>query len=118
MAQLVRSDLRDKRKRGQLGRALAGKIPGGHAYGDSLVDGQSGERRLHPGEAGVVERIFQDFAGGKSPRAIAKALNTEHTPGPGGREWRDATIRGQPERGTGILNNSLYERGRLSGRSC
>ena len=33
MAQLYLSDLRDKTKRGQLGRALAGKIPGGQAYG-------------------------------------------------------------------------------------
>src|SRR5687767_8348747 len=38
MAQLFLSDLRDKTKRGQLGRALAGKIPGGHAYGYALVD--------------------------------------------------------------------------------
>ncbi|MGC2413947.1 MAG: recombinase family protein [Stellaceae bacterium] len=28
--------------------------------------------------------------------------------GPEGRPWRDTTIRGQAERGTGILNNSLY----------
>ena len=37
MAQLYLSDLRDKTKRGQLGRALAGKIPGGQAYGYALV---------------------------------------------------------------------------------
>ena len=43
---------------------------------------------------------------GKSPRAIARGLNAEGIPGPGGREWRDTTIRGQPERGTGILNNA------------
>ena len=36
MAQLYLSDLRDKTKRGQLGRALAGKIPGGQAYGYAL----------------------------------------------------------------------------------
>jgi hypothetical protein len=28
--------------------------------------------------------------------------------GPGGRPWQDTTIRGQKERGTGILNNELY----------
>ncbi len=33
MAQLFLSDLKEKTKRGQLGRALAGKIPGGQAYG-------------------------------------------------------------------------------------
>ncbi len=38
-------------------------------------------------------------------------------PGPGGRLWGDTTIRGQADRGTGILNNSLYI-GRLSWNRC
>ena len=117
MAQLYLTDLRDKTKRGQLGRALAGKIPGGHAYGYALVDGKSGERRIKPDEAASCERIFRDFAAGKSPRAIASALNAEGVPGPHGREWRDTTIRGQPERGTGILNNAIYV-GRLEWNRC
>lgn len=29
-------------------------------------------------------------------------------PGPEGRQWRDTTIRGQFDRGTGVLNNALY----------
>jgi hypothetical protein len=29
-------------------------------------------------------------------------------PGPGGRKWRDSTIRGHIKRGTGIINNELY----------
>ena len=29
-------------------------------------------------------------------------------PGPDGRPWQDTTIRGQKERGTGLLNNELY----------
>ena len=37
-----------------------------------------------------------------------KRLNDEGVPGPSGREWRDTTIRGQVDRGTGLLNNSLY----------
>ena len=52
MAQLYLSDLRDKTKRGQLGRALAGKIPGGQAYGYALVDGRAGERRINAGRGG------------------------------------------------------------------
>ena len=39
MAQLYLSDLKEKTRRGQLGRALTGKIPGGKAYGYSLVEG-------------------------------------------------------------------------------
>src|SRR3954471_18077737 len=37
--------------------------------------------------------------------------------GPSGREWRDTTIRGQVDRGTGLLNNSLYV-GRLEWNRC
>ena len=117
MAQLYLSDLKEKTRRGQLGRALAGKIPGGKAYGYRLVEGEHGERKVIEAEALVVRRIFREFAGGKSPRAIAKALNAESVPGPDGRQWRDTTIRGQIERGTGILNNSLYA-GRLEWNRC
>ena len=48
MSQLYLSDLRDKTKRGQLGRALQGKIPGGKAYGYDVIEGTkdgAGERR-------------------------------------------------------------------------
>ena len=48
------------------------------------------------------------FANGVSPRAIARRLNEEGVPGPEDRLWQDTTIRGQKERGTGLLNNELY----------
>jgi site-specific DNA recombinase len=109
MAQMYLKDLAEKTRRGQLGRALRGKIPGGRAYGYDVLpaspDG-AGERRINPAEAAVVQRIFALFAAGTSPRAIAKQLNAEGVPGPDGRAWRDTTIRGQLDRGTGILNNA------------
>ncbi len=117
MAQLYLSDLKEKTRRGQLGRALAGKIPGGKAYGYRLIVGQPGERQIDEAEALVIRRVFRDFAAGMSPQAIAKALNAEGIPGPDGREWRDTTIRGQVDRGTGILNNSLYV-GRIEWNRC
>lgn len=117
MAQLYLSDLREKTRRGQLGRALAGKMPGGKAYGYLVVAGQPGERRINEVEASVVSRIFREFASGKSPGAIARQLNAEGIPGPEGREWRDTTIRGQVDRGTGILNNAIYV-GRLEWNRC
>jgi site-specific DNA recombinase len=117
MAQLYLSDLKEKTRRGQLGRALACKIPGGRAYGYRLVEGACGERQVNDAEAVVVRRIFREFAEGRSPRAIAKALNAEGIPGPDGRQWRDTTIRGQVDRGTGLLNNSLYV-GRLEWNRC
>ena len=120
MSQLYLSDLRDKTKRGQLGRALQGKIPGGKAFGYDVVEGSKdggGERRVNPAQALVVKRIFEDYANGHSPRVIAKTLNAEGVAGPGRNAWRDTTIRGQFERGTGILNNAIYI-GRLEWNRC
>jgi site-specific DNA recombinase len=120
MAQMYLKDLAEKTRRGQLGRALKGRIPGGKAYGYDVLpagaDG-AGERRINPAEAAVVQRIFALLATGTSPRAIAKQLNAEGVPGPDGRDWRDTTIRGQLDRGTGLLNNALYA-GRLEWNRC
>jgi site-specific DNA recombinase len=117
MSQLFLSDLREKTWRGQLGRALQGKIPGGKAYGYDVVADETGDRTINEAEAAIVRRIFREFADGRSPRAIAKRLNEEHVPGAGGRLWGDTTIRGQAERATGILNNALYV-GRLEWNRC
>ncbi len=122
MAQMALSDLREKTKRGQLGRARAGRIPGGLAYGYEVVppapgSREAGERRIKPDEADQVLRIFRAYAAGKSPRVIARDLNAAGAPGPGGRPWGDTTIRGQADRGTGLLNNSLYI-GKLRWNRC
>jgi site-specific DNA recombinase len=122
MAQLYLSDLREKTWRGQLGRALQGKLPGGKAYGcDVMIEAKgsdgAGERRINEMEAAVVRRIFGEFAAGRSPREIANRLNVDGVRGPGGRPWSDTTIRGQTERGTGVLNNALYV-GRLEWNRC
>lgn len=115
MAQMYLSDLKEKTKRGQLGCVLDGRIPGGKAYGYDVVaptivgkTQQGGKRRINEQEAANVRRIFTDFATGASPRKIAKTLNEEGIPGPQGRDWRDTTIRGQLDRGTGLLNNATY----------
>jgi site-specific DNA recombinase len=111
MAQMALKDLGEKTRRGQLGRVLKGKVAGGLAYGYRVAqdeDGGGGAREIDPDEAKTVERIFREFGAGKSPEAIAKDLNREGAQGPGGRAWSNTTIRGQAERGTGILNNGLY----------
>lgn len=48
------------------------------------------------------------FAEGHSPKAIVRKLNGENIVGPHGRAWRDTTIRGYRERGTGVLRNEFY----------
>jgi site-specific DNA recombinase len=110
MAQMALKDLGEKTRRGQLGRVLKGKVAGGLAYGYRVAPAKegAGEREIDPDEAKIVQRIFREFVAGDSPETIAKRLNREGVPGPGGRLWSNTTLRGQAERGTGILNNSLY----------
>ena len=121
-AQMMLSDLGNKTWRGQLGRARDGAIPGGLAYGYGVVAPapgtvDRGHRLIKPDEAEIIRRIYRDYAAGESPCAIATALNAEKLAGPGGRPWGDTTIRGQPDRGTGILDNPIY-RGILEWNRC
>jgi site-specific DNA recombinase len=115
MGALYLKDLADKTRRGLRGRVEAGKSGGGNSYGYDVVrglgpDGQplTGERRVNAGEAVIVRRIFEEYAAGISPRAIAKRLNAEGVPGASGSTWGPSTIHGNRQRGTGILNNELY----------
>jgi site-specific DNA recombinase len=100
------SDLRTKTRRGQRGRIEAGRSAGGLAFGYTVLP--DGDRVIEEVEAETVRRIFRDYAAGVGPRELAASLNSERIPGPGGRPWKDTTIRGQRERGTGLLNNELY----------
>lgn len=115
MGALFLKDLADKTRRGLRGRVAAGKSGGGNSYGYEVVrrlDAENqpvrGERTIKPAQAAIITRIFMDYAAGKSPQAIAKQLNREAVPGPSGTGWGPSTIHGNPDRGTGILNNELY----------
>ena len=115
MGALYLKDLADKTRRGLRGRVEAGKSGGGNSYGYDVVhktgsDGERirGDRRINEFQAGVVRRIFNEYAAGRSPRAIAQKLNREKVGGPSGKAWGPSTIHGNRQRGTGILNNELY----------
>ncbi|MGH6829291.1 MAG: recombinase family protein, partial [Rhizomicrobium sp.] len=115
MNALFLKDLADKTRRGLRGRVEQGKAGGGLCYGyrvvttvDSRGEPVRGERVIEPGQAAIVRRIFEEFASGKSPRAIAADLNREGIPAPSGRPWSQGTIRGHVCRGNGIINNELY----------
>lgn len=109
-------DLADKTRRGLRGRVEHGKSGGGIAYGydvvkrfDSQGQAMRGERTVNAAQAGVVRRIFEDYARRNlSPKAIAAQLNREGVPCPSGKAWGQSTINGNRRRGTGILNNELY----------
>ena len=113
MNALFLKDLADKTRRGLRGRVELGKSGGGLCYGyrvrHAAHDGvATGEREIVPAEAEVVRRIFTVYSTGMSPKAIARQLNAERCPGPGGAPWNPSTIHGNRARGTGILNNELY----------
>lgn len=63
---------------GKIGRGLsAGGIAFGyrvdHAKNDTSIRGGSGHLLIDQDEAAIVERVFRDYAAGKSPKAIAEA---------------------------------------------
>ena len=119
MNALFLKDLAAKTRRGLEGRIRQGRCIGIAPYGYRIIRrlGQAGEperglREIDDAQAAVVRRIFADYATGLSPRSIARALNTEAVPGPGGTIWYDTAIRGRATRGDGLLRNPLYA-GRL-----
>jgi len=112
MSALYLKQLAEKTRRGLRGRIEQGRSAGGKAYGYRPVaaDGTDGHGHLAivATEAAIVRRIYADYIQGKSPRAIAMALNAEGVPGPSAKGWTASTIIGNRKRGTGILNNQLY----------
>jgi len=115
MNALYLKDLAHKTRRGLEGRIRQGKSGGGRCFGYDIVHSVDrasepvhGERRINQIEAVVVRRIFEEFAKGHSPRAIAGTLNKEAFSGPASKTWGASTIYGNWRRGTGILNNELY----------
>jgi len=115
MGALYLQDLAQKTHRGIEGRIRQGRAIGHVPYGYDLVrmlaangEPDRGLRGINPSEADVVRRIFREYAAGVSPRAIAQTLNAEGIPGPSGGIWYDASIRGRPRRGDGLLRNAIY----------
>jgi site-specific DNA recombinase len=108
-------DLGRRTHRGLEQRALAGESIGGKSYGydlqrrwDAKGERTGGLRVINEEQAAIVRRIFEEFARGRSGRAIALQLNREGITAERGREWSASTIRGNRRRRTGILNNELY----------
>src|SRR5229473_583753 len=96
MNALFLKDLAQKVRRGLEGRVREGRSGGGLCFGYDVVrehdargEPVHGGRRINLAEAATVEQIFTLFSHGESPRAIARILNSEGVPGPGGRPWGD-----------------------------
>jgi hypothetical protein len=109
VASMFLADLAQKTRRGQVGRAKAGRIPGGRLYGyDVVKGGEHGLRTINEAEAEIVRRIFREYVAGVSPMRIVLALNAEGVASPSGKNWNVSTLIGSPTRENGTLNNPLY----------
>ena len=109
MGEMFLKQLSDKTRRGNLAVARDGRIPGGNCYGYRVGAGEKrGLRVIDETEAGVIRRIYGDYASGVSPRAICAALNREGVRAPRGQEWRVSTLVGTVSRLNGLLVNPIY----------
>ena len=115
MNALFLKDLAEKIRRGQKGRAIAKRSPGGLPYGYDVVrrfgdDGKpdSGLRIINPEQAAIIREIFDKYGSGISARTIAKSLNNEGVRSPRGGQWNVSTIIGNRARRDGILWNEAY----------
>ncbi len=106
-------DLAAKTRRGLMGVARSGRSAGGRCYGYRAVEGEArGVRAIDDAEAAIVLRIYEAYAAGQGPRAIAAALNREGLTAPAGGLWRASTLLGDARAADGLLRQELY-RGRL-----
>lgn len=112
IGQMQREEGARKTKRGMTGVIRSGRSAGGRAYGYKPIPGAPGELEINEAEAGIVRRVFRQYAGGVSPRSIAADLNSEGIAPPRGSKWNASTINGNGQRMNGILRNPLYA-GRL-----
>lgn len=114
MNHMFLKDLAQKVKRGITGRIAQGKHTGDRSYGYDIVrrfnqagEVVKGERVINKEQAVILQRIFEEYVSGKSPRLIAMDLNRENVPSPKGKGWAATTLTGKKSKGTGILNNEL-----------
>jgi site-specific DNA recombinase len=107
--QQAREDIGRNVRRGHNGLIRAGKVPGRPPYGYRRT-ARKAEIEIDPETAAIVRRIYRDYVGGASPRAIAVALTNEAIPSPSGGRWNFRTLiscDGHNER-LGLLANPFY----------
>lgn len=114
VAHLTREQTAQMVRRGLDGIVRSGFTAGGRAYGYQSAPRHAHEKRRGgilltvEHEALVIIEIFERYAAGETPRAIAAELNRRGVKPPRGSRWAASCIHGETARGSGILNNELY----------
>lgn len=116
MNALFLKDMKEKVRRGQKARVLAGFSSSSCAYGYRVVRGVvdergrpiNGVREIKADEAAIVRRIFEEYVNGQTLPQIVAGLNEDNVPTPGGMCWKRTALIGSPKKREGILLNEVY----------
>ncbi|WP_063791805.1 recombinase family protein [Bradyrhizobium valentinum] len=101
-------------RRGQTLCLSNGGVPGAPAYGYRAVPGKPGEHEINPETAKIVVRIFEEYASGRSPRAIAADLTSEGIPSPA--SHRDSRYKGNTIWNSQAFVGGMYAKGIIGNR--
>ena len=93
-------------------RHMKGLNAGRRAYGyeldfqlDARGDRIPGHLKVNASGSAHIVSIYEQYAMGRSAKAIAADLYRRDVPAPRGGKWSGSTINGNKKRGTGVLNN-------------
>ena len=115
MSQMYVKQLAERVRRGQFANVRRGKSGGGLPYGYKVKlcndEGahEPGLREIHPEQAKIVQRIYDEYTAGKKIKDILYSLNADGVPSARGGLWTAVSITGHYGRHNGILQNPIYK---------
>lgn len=116
MNALFLRDMKARIKRGHRARIAAGYAASSCAYGYRVVRGLvdergsnvNGVREIDEAAAAVINRIYDEYAGGRKIPDIVAGLNRDGIPAPAGGYWKRNAIMGGAKKQEGVLRNEIY----------